>query len=771
MACEVETGPSLLARRAGPTSRLFVQAYDGRIACVEVARALDDGECGLAGLRRAAQGRLAGAELEVVDWKSGAVVSDRCGVGNGPLLVRPSSLKRTLSSPLLSPPRPGHASLYAFPEDAEAPAVQLVSTRRSGLKRLVEGVGAGLQAGLRPKLETEGLGGTYLFRSASGERLAMFKPLDEEPFAPNNPKGYVGRQLGEAGMVRAIRVGEAGLREVAAYLLDHKRFARVPRTALATISHPHCAFHVAPPSAADKKKRASRGNEPEAPPENPRFCAVAKLGSLQEYVRHDYDASEHGTSRFPASEVHRLGILDLRLYNTDRHTGNILVRKAARARQSGADLGGLHEARSSGGLAANLRGLSAASFDGDAVELIPIDHGYSLPETLEPVYFEWLHWPQASMPFSQDTLDYIASLNAEEDVAMLRRELPLLREGCLRVLQLTTVLLQRAAAAGLTLAEIGTLMSRPLVGIGEEPSELERVAAAAAEDLAALACAVADEDEDGSEGDGSLVGGALLQLSPVVAPKDAASADDCGADCCDVGDGLQFDMEEPNGASSNAAGNLSSPGTPSAPQSIPRSARPNRLAPSSLSGSLDSNEDSMSPDSFVGTPFAAPFMSPARPPPRSQVVASSASPMRPTRALATAALLRGQGGVLSMAPPPQLARSMVARQGAGMLQRQRSRGGLTDSVMTIRSAEPGSPTERASDANAFAAVSPEGWHVYIETFSARVDAAVTAQRAQRAERRPTTQLVTDAGTRLQPFGTSCPTAWMAEQPGKWGGRK
>ena len=66
------------------------------------------------------------------------MVSDRCGVGNGPLLVRPSSLKRTLSSPLLSPPRPGHASLYAFPEDAEAPAVQLVSTRRSGLKRLVE---------------------------------------------------------------------------------------------------------------------------------------------------------------------------------------------------------------------------------------------------------------------------------------------------------------------------------------------------------------------------------------------------------------------------------------------------------------------------------------------------------------------------------------------------------------------------------------------------------------------------------------------------------
>jgi hypothetical protein len=28
-------------------------------------------------------------------------------------------------------------------------------------------------------------------------------------------------------------------------------------------------------------------------------------------------------------DVHRLGILDIRLYNTDRHSGNILVRKVS----------------------------------------------------------------------------------------------------------------------------------------------------------------------------------------------------------------------------------------------------------------------------------------------------------------------------------------------------------------------------------------------------------------------------------------------------------
>lgn len=32
--------------------------------------------------------------------------------------------------------------------------------------------------------------------------------------------------------------------------------------------------------------------------------------------------------------------------------------------------------------------------DGNSSELRPIDHGFCLPEALEPPYFEWLHWPQ-----------------------------------------------------------------------------------------------------------------------------------------------------------------------------------------------------------------------------------------------------------------------------------------------------------------------------------------------------------------------------------------
>ncbi len=38
----------------------------------------------------------------------------------------------------------------------------------------------------------------------------------------------------------------------------------------------------------------------------------------QEFVSHECDTSELGPSRFATTDVHRIGILDVRLYNTDR---------------------------------------------------------------------------------------------------------------------------------------------------------------------------------------------------------------------------------------------------------------------------------------------------------------------------------------------------------------------------------------------------------------------------------------------------------------------
>ncbi|KAG6615400.1 Phosphatidylinositol 3 and 4-kinase-like protein [Phytophthora cinnamomi] len=53
----------------------------------------------------------------------------------------------------------------------------------------------------------------------SHRNVGCFKPQDEEPFGPNNPRGLVG-QLGQSGLRRGILSGEACERELAAYILD-----------------------------------------------------------------------------------------------------------------------------------------------------------------------------------------------------------------------------------------------------------------------------------------------------------------------------------------------------------------------------------------------------------------------------------------------------------------------------------------------------------------------------------------------------------------------
>ncbi|KZV48064.1 phosphatidylinositol 4-kinase gamma 7-like [Dorcoceras hygrometricum] len=341
---------------------------------------------------------------------------------DSPLLLKRNLLHRSSSTPCLSP-----TGSHVQQKDQSGPIEILgQSMRFAETKQLVKKIIKAINNGVDPVPVHSGLGGAYYFRNSRGESVAIVKPTDEEPFAPNNPKGFVGKALGLPGLKRSVRVGETGFREVAAYLLDHDHFANVPPTALVKVTH--SIFNV---------NDGVNGNKPL------NKHLVSKIASFQQFIPHDYDASDHGTSSFPVSAVHRIGILDIRILNTDRHAGNLLVRK----------------------------------LDGDGrfgeVELIPIDHGLSLPESLEDPYFEWIHWPQASIPFSDDELEYIKDLDPVRDSEMLRNELPMIREACLRVLFLCTVFLKEAAAYGLCLAEIGEMMSREFRSSGEEPSELE----------------------------------------------------------------------------------------------------------------------------------------------------------------------------------------------------------------------------------------------------------------------------------------------------------
>lgn len=281
--------------------------------------------------------------------------------------------------------------------------------------KMISSTIAGLEKGHLPVMSADGSGGVYFMRDATGQNnVAVFKPIDEEPMAENNPRGLPLSTDGE-GMKRGTVVGEGALREVAAYILDHPvgdlksgqsvGFSGVPPTTLVRSSHRGKSF---------------------------------KIGSLQMFKENNGSTEDMGPGAFPIKEVHKIAVLDIRLANADRHAGNILVCK---------EEGGNHK-------------------------LIPIDHGYCLPEEFEDCTFEWLYWPQAREPFDTETIDYIKSLDAEKDIKLLKLHGWELSPRCARVLRISTMLLKKGASRGLTPYDIGRILCRETVN---RDSEIEDI--------------------------------------------------------------------------------------------------------------------------------------------------------------------------------------------------------------------------------------------------------------------------------------------------------
>lgn len=78
----------------------------------------------------------------------------------------------------------------------------------------------------------------------------------------------------------------------------------------------------------------------------------------------------------------------------------------------------------------------------------------------EDCTFDWLYWPQTRKPYSPDTIEYIKSLDAEEDIALLKFhgwDLPL---EYARTLHISTMLLKKGVERGLTPFDIGNIMCR-----------------------------------------------------------------------------------------------------------------------------------------------------------------------------------------------------------------------------------------------------------------------------------------------------------------------
>lgn len=331
------------------------------------------------------------------------------------------NIHRSFSTPCLS-----HAT-RADEEVNASPTIEILGGL--GAPRvhfLVIEAAIGIASGIEPVPVSSGSGGAYFLYSKNGDVIAVAKSIGQEPLP--FPKGLGGLMLGQPGLIRSVRAGETGIRELAAYILDHDAFAGVPPTVLVKISH--VAFRV---------------NNADAIP-----ATTHKVASLQRYVAHAFDAGELSCSGFSISSVHRIGIFDVRILNLDRHAGNILVKKLDQQEHLPVD-----------------------------AELVPIDHGLCLPEWLDNPYFEWMHWPQAAVPFSESELDYISSIDPFKDADLLKSKIPYIRESSIRVLIICTIFLKQAADAGLCLADIGQMMTRGFCGGQEVSSVLENLSAKA----------------------------------------------------------------------------------------------------------------------------------------------------------------------------------------------------------------------------------------------------------------------------------------------------
>jgi hypothetical protein len=199
------------------------------------------------------------------------------------------------------------------------------------VRKMISSAIAGLENGHLPVMSAEGSGGVYFMQDSTGQKkVAVFKPIDEEPMAENNPRDLPLSTDGE-GMKRGTIVGEGALREVAAYILDHPAgnkksgdgvgFSGVPPTALVRSLHRGKSF---------------------------------KIGSLQMFMKNNGSTEDMGPRAFPVHEVHKIAVLDIRLANADRHAGNILTR---------------------------------TNEESGNFKLIPIDHGYCLPEKVTTLLY------------------------------------------------------------------------------------------------------------------------------------------------------------------------------------------------------------------------------------------------------------------------------------------------------------------------------------------------------------------------------------------------
>jgi len=346
--------------------------------------------------------------------------------------LKPSS--STISSSI-SP----YSPIYKSDIDISSSVINLTP---KPLRSLVQEARRALALNLKPAFILDGSGGTYFLHNTRKTKIAVFKPADEEPYADNNPRGYI-RQPGQNMFLReGVVPGEACIREVAAFMLDHGGFSGVPMTTLVECRHP--CFNVNGSHLSLTEGGASIGSHSlcltmsQKPTSSSSLSK--KVGSFQEFVRSECSMDDLSPSKIEVEEVQKIAILDIRLMNADRNSANLLCRRR--------------------------------KID-NSIELVPIDHGFCLRSVANTSWMDWcwLDWPHLKAPMSRKTKEYILNLDIKKDAKMLQDCLNICSEA-LAYFYASSSILKAGTKAGLSLYDIAVMCCRN-DNLGEVPSKLE----------------------------------------------------------------------------------------------------------------------------------------------------------------------------------------------------------------------------------------------------------------------------------------------------------
>ncbi|CAH8496826.1 unnamed protein product [Schistosoma turkestanicum] len=260
-----------------------------------------------------------------------------------------------------------------------------------------------IESGILPERIYQGSSGSYFVKNPDGEKIAVFKPKDEEPYGKLNPKWtkWMHKHCCPCCFGRSCLVPNQGyLSEAGASLVDQRlRLNIVPATRVVRLVSESFNY-----SAVDRAKSRTKQHVasrfPELGRHFNRLGLPPKIGSFQLFVsgcrdadywlRHfDNESLPKPTASEFRFQFEKLVVLDYLIRNTDRGNDNWLIRYQSSDLKEDTD-------------ETNKDGWGVV--DMPKIELFAIDNGLSFPFKhpdewrAYPFYWGWL--PMAKEPFS-----------------------------------------------------------------------------------------------------------------------------------------------------------------------------------------------------------------------------------------------------------------------------------------------------------------------------------------------------------------------------------